>query len=133
MIDAAEVYWAKAEESLAGAANEFAQGQYNNCASRCYYACFQAAIVALLRAGVLPRGGEWGHAFVRAEFVDRLINRCKLYSTELRDALERTCSIRETADYRVHYVAAEEAARVLRRARSFVSQVSHVQRGPGAP
>lgn len=69
MIDATEVYWAKAEESLAGAESEFAQGRYNNCANRCYYACFQAAIVALLRAGVLPRGGQWEHAYVQGEFV----------------------------------------------------------------
>jgi hypothetical protein len=30
----------KAEESLAAAASELANGRYNSCANRCYYACF---------------------------------------------------------------------------------------------
>jgi uncharacterized protein (UPF0332 family) len=40
MIDAAIIYLEKAEESLAGAESELANGRYNNCANRCYYACF---------------------------------------------------------------------------------------------
>ena len=43
------IYLAKAEESLRTAESEFANGRYNSCANRCYYACFQAAIAALLR------------------------------------------------------------------------------------
>src|SRR5205823_6359850 len=41
----------KALESLAGAESELANGRYNNAANRAYYACFQAAIAALQRAG----------------------------------------------------------------------------------
>jgi len=41
-----QVFLAKAEESLAGAESEFVNGRYNNCANRCYYASFQAAIAA---------------------------------------------------------------------------------------
>jgi hypothetical protein len=36
VIDATDVFLAKAEESLAGADSEFANGRYNNCANRCY-------------------------------------------------------------------------------------------------
>ena len=62
MDDEAAVYQAKAEESLAGAEVEFASGRYNNSANRAYYACFQAAVAALIRAGVRPTGGgEWSH------------------------------------------------------------------------
>lgn len=50
----------KALESLAGAQSEFANGRFNNVANRCYYAAFQAAIVALQRAGLGPRGGADG-------------------------------------------------------------------------
>ena len=42
----------KSEESLAGAESEYANDRYDNCANRCYYACFQAAIAALLQAGI---------------------------------------------------------------------------------
>src|SRR5579875_640341 len=64
----------KAEQSLAGAASEFAAVRFDNCANRCYYACFQAAIFALQRAGVAPRGRGrgWAHDFVQAEFTRRL-------------------------------------------------------------
>ena len=43
------IFLDKAAESFAGAESELANGRFNNCANRCYYACFQAAIVALLR------------------------------------------------------------------------------------
>jgi uncharacterized protein (UPF0332 family) len=45
------IYLAKATESLLTAESEFANGRYNSCANRCYYACFQAAIAALIREG----------------------------------------------------------------------------------
>jgi uncharacterized protein (UPF0332 family) len=47
-------YLEKAIESLAGAESEFANRRYNNCANRCYYAMFQAAIAALMAAGIHP-------------------------------------------------------------------------------
>ncbi len=83
MSEAEQVFLLKAQESLAGAEAEFASARYNNCANRCYYACFQAAIAALERAGIRPRTAQpqWGHAFVQSEFVSQLINRRKLYPT----------------------------------------------------
>ncbi len=56
MIDLTRVYLEKAKENLAAAESEFGHGRYNSCASRAYYACFQAAIHALIRAGDLPGG-----------------------------------------------------------------------------
>lgn len=70
---AASVYLDKAIESLAGATSEAANGRFNNCANRAYYACYQAAIHALLVSGVRPRGNEWPHAYVHAELARRLI------------------------------------------------------------
>lgn len=91
----------KAMESLAGAESEFAHGRYNNCANRCYYGCFQAAIAALLHDGVILTGGHttWGHDFVQAQFVGQLINRRKVYASGLRDSLARNLILRHTADY----------------------------------
>jgi len=62
MIEHVQPFLAKAQESVAGAESEFAAERYNNCANRCYYACFQAAIHALLKAGIQPQGkrGQWG-------------------------------------------------------------------------
>jgi uncharacterized protein (UPF0332 family) len=113
MTDSWPIYLTKAEESLRGAENEFAQGRYNNAANRCYDACFQAAVAALHHAGLAPRGGrsEWGHAFVQAEFVGRLIHRRRRYPTSLRQVLARNLTLRHTADYAPDLVTQIQAAR----------------------
>ena len=67
-----EIYLTKAIESLLTAEIESINGRYNNCANRCYYACFQAAITALLSEGIRP-AGQWNHQFVQAQFVGVLI------------------------------------------------------------
>ncbi len=60
-------YLEKARESLAGADSEYANGRYNNSANRAYYACFQAAIAALLVAGVRPAAVQWSHTFAQGQ------------------------------------------------------------------
>lgn len=108
-----------------GAESELANGRYNACANRCYYACFQAAVAALLRAGIRPPGssGEWSHSFVPAQLVGQLINRRKLYPTSLRETLSRNYKLREVADYTDVLVTQIEATRALRRTRELVEAV----------
>jgi uncharacterized protein (UPF0332 family) len=113
----------KAQESLAGAESEFANGRYNNCANRCYYACFQAAVTALERAGVRPSGEQWSHKSGPAQFDGLLIYRRKIYSTELRGTLTQTYALRQTADYDEEPATRSEAQRVLRRTHTFVQAI----------
>src|ERR671923_57398 len=120
------IYLAKAEESLRTAESEFANGRYNSCANRCYYACFQAAIAALLAEGIRARG-QWSHEFVQGQFVGVLINQRQLYDTQLRRVLSDNQSLRDKADYRPELVTATQASRALRRSRLFVAAVR--QRG----
>src|ERR671925_1922796 len=120
------IYLVKATESLQTAESEFVNGRYNSCANRCYYACFQAAIAALLREGIRPRG-QWNHEFVQAQFVGALINQRHLYDTQLRRVLAENQNVREKADYRPELVNATQASRALRRTRTFVAAVR--QRG----
>ena len=108
------IYLAKAAESLQTAESEFANGRYNSCANRCYYACFQAAIAA-------------SHAFVQGQFVGVFINQRHLYDTQLRRVLADNQHLREKADYRPELVNATQASRALRRTRTFVAAVR--QRG----
>jgi uncharacterized protein (UPF0332 family) len=119
------IHYKKAEESLDGANSEFVNGRYNNCANRCYYACFQGAIHALVDAGIRPRGaqGQWGHDFVQAEFIGQLINRRKRYPTEIRDTLFRNLSVRHEADYGTNMISQTQASRALRRAREFLEAI----------
>ncbi|OGY28418.1 MAG: hypothetical protein A2802_01935 [Candidatus Woykebacteria bacterium RIFCSPHIGHO2_01_FULL_43_29] len=117
-----QTFLIKSVECLEGAGSEYANGRYNNCANRCYYACFQAAVYALASAGIRPTM-QWGHGFVQAQFIGELINRQKRYPTDVRDVLERTYALRETADYEVGHVSNTQASRALRRARTFVTAI----------
>lgn len=128
MIEREFIFLDKANESLAGAESEFANGRYNNCVNRCYYSCFQAAIFALAEHSLIPpsaRGrSTWSHEALQATFVGELINRRKVYPAELRDVLARTHSLREAADYKREFVSETQASRALRRTRSFVETIN---------
>lgn len=126
MTPDAEPFLDKALASLTGAESEFTSGRYDNCANRCYYACFQAAVAALQWASIRPPGTEWSHAFVPSQFDGVLINRRKLYPPDLRGVLGRNFALRSTADYNELKVAEVEARRALARARTFVAAI---QRG----
>jgi len=119
--DRADVFLAKAEESLAGAESEFANGRYNTCASRCYYACFQAAVAALLKAALQPSSDQWSHTFVQGQCVGQLIKRRTVYPGAVRDVLARTQLLRHTADYEYEPVTEVQAYRALRRARQLLA------------
>jgi uncharacterized protein (UPF0332 family) len=120
------IYLTKAYESLLTAESEFANGRYNSCANRTYYACFQAAIAAILIEGIRP-AGQWNHQYVQAQFVGILINKRKRYESELRRVLADNQSLRDKADYRPEFVTATQASRALRRTRQFVTAIR--QRG----
>ena len=120
------IYLTKAMESLLTAETEAINARYNSCANRCYYACFQAAIAALLMEGIRP-SGQWNHQFVQAKFVGVLINQRKCYDAQLRRVLSDNQSLRDKADYRPELVTATQASRALRRTRLFVTAIR--QRG----
>ena len=127
IVDEASIFLFKAEESLAGAASELVNGRYNNCANRCYYACFQAAIAALMHHDIRPQGDEWSHAFVQSRFVGQLINRRKRYPVALRETLSRTLVLRERADYRLASISYEQATRALGQTRVFVEAIQVIR------
>src|SRR5215218_3469592 len=120
------IYSAQTTESLLTAESECVNGRYNSRANRCYYACFQAAIVALLREGIRPRG-QWSHEFVQAQFVGVLTNQRKRYDSDLRRVLADNQILRDQADYRAELVTPTQAGRALRRSRMLINAVQ--QRG----
>ena len=89
-----DIFFAKAEESLAGAVSEYVNGRYNNCANRACYACFQAAVAALVCEGV-----------GRSEQADQGLR------------------LRQSADYAIERVSDVQASRALSRARAFVAAI----------
>lgn len=119
-----ESYLAKAKESLASAEADFDEKRYNSCARGSYYACFQAAIYALLDSGVTkPKSDRWRHEFVKGQFVLHLINRKKKYGGYLRDTLEKCSKARQSADYEDKLLTQKESGRMLRLAKNFVDEV----------
>ena len=122
MINLTDIFFFKARESVAGAESEFANGRYNNCANRCYYACFQAAVGALIQEGLHASRAneEWSHTFVQGQFVGELINRRKRYPSNLRDVLARTLMLRQIADYKSQSVSQTQGARAIRATRQFL-------------
>ena len=124
-----QTFLRKARESISGANSESSNGRYNNAANRCYYACFQVAIAALLRAGIRPPDPErgWSHAFVQAQFA-QLVRRRKEYAAELAAELPRAFILRQAADYTLDETSQTQATRAVRRATQFVETV---QRGGG--
>lgn len=130
MTGRTDVYLEKAQESVAGAQTELANGRYNNCANRAYYACFQAAVHALRAAGIRPPPAtdRWGHEFVLARFSGDLIKRRKVYPTDLRGAIELNFRLRLVADYGLERISPVQAERAARRADRFVSAVAERER-----
>jgi uncharacterized protein (UPF0332 family) len=113
----------KAIQSLAGAESEHANGRLDNCVNRAYYACFQAAVAALLWEGIRASRGQWGHTFVQSQFVGQVINRRHRYPATLRSTLAELLTLRQTADYDPDPISRPEAARSLRRSREFVDAI----------
>jgi uncharacterized protein (UPF0332 family) len=133
-MQAAQDYLAKAQESLAGAGSERASRRFNNCVRDAYYACFQAAIAALLEERIFPLEPEslWGHDLVQASFVGQLIHLRKRYPATLRRTLTDLLGIRHKADYRAVGVSQREASQAVRRAEEFVREVTaHLSRQGG--
>lgn len=116
---AAEAFFAKAEESLASADDDYAKGRYNSCARNTYYALFQAAVAALQKEDVLPRG-DWGHEFVQSQFAGLLVYRRKIYPSAYSSLLAEAFKVRTQADYTAMAVTSRAITRMLERARSLV-------------
>jgi uncharacterized protein (UPF0332 family) len=119
-------YLAKAHENLASAESELRHGRTDSCARSAYYACFHAAIAALLDAGLTapePARG-WGHDWVHASFVGQLIQRRKFYPANLRRTLPDLLALRHKADYRATRVSQREVQRAVGRAQALDQAVT---------
>jgi uncharacterized protein (UPF0332 family) len=118
-----DVFLEKAVSALAGAESELAEGRYDNVANRCYYACFQAAVVALEPTN--RRHASAMDAFGGASAIRRGVNQPSEAISESppRCFLSEVAAVRQTADYSRRRVSESEARQVLRRSREFVAAV----------
>jgi len=116
----------KAMESLQAAESCLALALSNSCASRCYYAMFQAAVVALQAAGF--HRDAWSHAALQATFTNEMIQRRKIYPRQLAEYLNRGLFWRNIADYDDGEISQRRAKQLLAWATVFITKVQEVTR-----
>ena len=126
-MEEAWTYLTKAVERLTSAQIDVAAARDNACANR---ACFQAAMAALLAAGIRPASprGDWRYACVQSPLNGLLIIRRKWYPAALRRVLRDTMAVREKADYTPASGSARVASRVLQAAQDFVRAIQETGR-----
>ena len=120
-----QVYLARASNSLRSAQSAYAQGDFDSCASRAYFAVLQAEIAALIRLTEF-RQDHWSHGRVQAEFNRRLIHARKLFPTSVRSIHYDLIGIRHTADYTDQQVSVRKAERCLRKAADMLTNIMRV-------
>lgn len=119
------VYLSKALASLAGAELELGNKLFNNAVNRAYYACYQAAVAALVAEGVDPDlENFWPHDVVHARFAELLVDARRRYPPTLRSTLKAVFDERLKADYEPDVIGQETAVEAVRRAGEFVNAVA---------
>ena len=114
-----EILSAKAQTFLRTAERAMSDGDYDSCASRCYYAMFSVAQAALLAKGLRASSHKgvislFGEHFVKTGVLEGHMGRAINYAYDAR----------LVGDYGVsRSVAQEEAEDLLNTARDFVGKV----------
>ena len=119
----AERYLRKARESLASAKADALAERYNSAANRGYYACFQAAVAALLHWNIRGMTTNWEHRFVAEEFADKLVRRRKLFAHGEARVLNDFFAARIVGDYRERDISRFDADGAVALAERFVAAV----------
>ena len=92
-----QIYLAKAKNRFGTAQHAYEQRDFDSCASRAYFAVFQAEIAALIKLTEF-RQDQWRHERVQAEFNRRLIQARKVSPASLRSIHDDLIGRRHTAD-----------------------------------
>jgi len=117
-------YLSKAQRSLGAAQLELASGYYDGAVNRAYYACYQAAVAALVTEGVPPVVERyWPHDVVQVKFPALLVDGTGRYPRTVRGTLKVLFDERLKADYEPDGVNATTASEAVRRAGVFVDLV----------
>jgi uncharacterized protein (UPF0332 family) len=111
----------KAKENIEAAELLYDSQKYNACANRAYYAAFQAAIAALVHAGITF--DRISHEALQGKYSGELIRRRKIYPNKFRSYLMDLQSVRDDADYDLIFVSKKVAGRQVKKAKEFVAAI----------
>ncbi len=117
-----QAYLAKARNNLHTAQHAYAQGDYDSCASRAYFAVFQGEMAALIKLTAF-RQDRWGHDRVQEEFNRRLIRARKSLPAALRSIHNDLIGRRHIADYTDQHISARVAEHCLRQAAEMLTAI----------
>ncbi len=120
-----QVYLTKARNSLRTAQSAYEQGDFDSCASRVYFAVFQAEIAALIKLTEF-RQEQWRHDRVQEEFNRRLIQARKVFPASLRSIHDDLIGRRHLADYTAQHVSVRLAEQCLRRAAEMLTAIERI-------
>jgi len=109
----------KARRFLKSAELLLADGDFDSCVSRCYYAMFFMAEAALLTKGFRASS----HKGVISLFGEQFI-KSKLLREEIGKVLRRAYDSRQKGDYTTGFIVSErEAKETLAKAKDFVAEI----------
>ena len=114
----------KAKRFLGAAECCSERGFYDSCASRCYYAVYRAAIVALEDAGF--GRPHWNHGTLKRMFDREWIEKREQFSMEHSNLLRACYDQRVIADYKDEHVAEETVERLIPQGLTFIEAVEEV-------
>lgn len=118
---------AKAQVFLNSARTLFQVGDYDSCASRCYYAMFLAAEAVLMTKGISPSTHRGVITLFSQQFV-----RSGDFPAEMGRLLSRAYDARIAGDYATELsVSADEAAHLITGAQEFLDRVESYLRARG--
>ena len=127
-------YLEKARSSYVGSRACLERQAFDSCVSRCYYATFQGAIVALIQlTDFRPAGGEWSHKATQAEFNRCLVMRRKIFSGQVGRTLLTLIEWRHRADYAPTNTGRQIARASVTLAEGFLSAIQDQLGGPNGP
>ena len=121
--------WQRAKRAWEAASRDLAQGDYDACASRAYYAAFYA--VSSLFAGESREFKK--HSALEAA-VHRDLVKTGRWAPELGQSFRSLHRLRDTGDYGgLDHVSEPEASEAVRSARQILDAVDKTLSGPSAP
>jgi len=110
----------KAEKFISTAEYSLNTGDYDSCASRCYYAMFFMAEAVLLTKGLIASS----HKGVISLFGEQFV-KTGIFERELGKALNDTYDKRIIGDYGVGFTVTEEESKdLLEKAKNFVLKLN---------
>ena len=124
-----QVYLAKAKNNLHTAHSAYAQGDFDSCTSRAYFAVFHAEIAALIKLTAF-RQDRWGHDRVQEAFNRQLVRSRKVFPASLQTIHNDLIGRRHIADYTAQHISGRIAERCLRQATEMVTTIAGVLEAP---